>query len=43
MIKYLNYLDVNLPTRAPQYETDEICLSPQKRHLKIYLYMYFNS
>ena len=35
MIKYfINYLDVNLPTRSPQYQTDEICLSPKKRHLK---------
>ena len=29
MIKYFNYLDVNLPTRSPQYQTEEICLSPQ--------------
>lgn len=41
MIKYFNYLDVNLPTRSPQYQTDEICLSPQKRYLKSYLYIYF--
>lgn len=42
MIKYFNYLDVNLPTRSPQYQTDEIFLSPQKRYLKSYLYIYFS-